>query len=284
MPSPGSHVGEYSIVRRVAVGATSEVYEGRHRVTGEPVAVKVLRPEWCLHAEVVARFLNEAQALQGLHHPHLVSALALGTFPQGAPFMVLEWLPADLHQLLAESGGRLPLDTSVQLILQLAGALDALHANGLVHRDLKPANVLLAQRDSRALIAKLADLGLAKHIARESPLSSAIHVSTAGSALLGTWDYMAPEQWIQSKSVSPKADVYSLGVLWFQLLVGRLPFIARSEKDLMYHHLLELPPMELLGAQVPGSMRSLMARMLSKKTAERPTPREIQVLLSAAGG
>ena len=277
-------MGEYSIVRRVAVGAMSEVYEGRHNLTGEPVAVKVLRPEWCLHAEVVARFLNEAQALQGLHHPHMVSALASGTLPQGTPFMVLEWLPADLHQLLAESGGRLPLETSVQLILQLAGALDALHANGLIHRDLKPANVLLAQSDSRVLIAKLADLGLAKHTAREHPLSTAIPVSTAGSALLGTWDYMAPEQWIQSKSVGPKADVYALGVLWFQLLAGRLPFIAGAEKDLMYHHLLEPPPLELLDGQVPEATRLLVARMLSKKTSERPTPHEIQELLSTAAG
>jgi serine/threonine protein kinase len=284
MPPPGSHVGEYSIVRRVAVGATSEIYEGRHRASGEPVAVKVLRPEWCLHVEVVARFLNEAQALQELRHPHLVRALASGTLPQGAPFMVLEWLPVDLHQLFAEAGGRLPLDTSTQIILQLAGALDTLHTHGLIHRDLKPANVLLVRRETRALLVKLADLGLAKHTTGGNPLPSAVPVSTAGSAILGTWDYMAPEQWIQSKSVGPKADVYALGVLWFQLLAGRLPFVAGAEKDLMYHHLLEPPPLELLGDQVPEPTRSLVARMLSKKTSERPTSREIQELLPTAAG
>lgn len=280
----GSLVGECSIVRHVAVGSMSDIYEARQGARGEPVAVKVLRPEWCLHAEVVARFLNEAQALQALRHPNLVQALASGTLPQGAPFMVLEWLPVDLHQALSKAGGRLPLDASVRIVRQLASALEALHGRGLIHRDLKPANVLLAQWDTRAPTVKLADLGLAKHTARESPLPSTVPVSTAGTALLGTWDYMAPEQWIQSKSAGPQTDIYALGVLWFQLLAGRLPFLAQMEKDLMYHHLLEPPPLELLGDDFPGSLRALMARMLEKKSSERPSPRGILEALAEASG
>ncbi len=284
MPSAGSVVGDYFIVRRVAVGATSEVHEGRHTASGAPVAVKVLLPEWCLHVEVVARFLNEAQALQGMNHPHLVRALDLGILPQGAPFMVLDWLPVDLYQVLTKAGGRLPFEDCKQVILQLAGALDALHAHGLIHRDLKPANVLMACWEPGAMVVKLADLGLAKHTAAGGPLPAALPVSTAGSALLGTWDYMAPEQWLHSKTAGPKADVYSLGVLWFQMLAGRLPFVVEQGQDLMYQHLWKEPPLELLGDQLPGPIKALLARMLNKREPLRPTPREIQELLSATTG
>ncbi len=285
MPSPGAHIGEYSIVRQVALGAMSEVYEGRHRTRGEPAAVKVLRPHWCLHAEVVARFLNEARGLQALRHPHLVKALDSGLLPEGVPFMILEWLPRDLHQVLTEAGGCLPFESSVQVVRQLASALEALHAHGLIHRDLKPANVLLAGGEPGApLEVKLSDLGLAKHTSDGGALPAAVPVSTADSALLGTWDYMAPEQWARSKTVGPKADVYSLGGLWFQMLAGRLPFIARAERDLMFQHVMEPPPLELLGDKAPGPTRALVARMLHKKASERPTPREIQEHLSAASG
>ncbi len=282
MPSLlGLHVGEYALLRQAAVGAMSEIYEGRHRASGEPVAVKILRPEWRMHAEVVARFLNEAQALQHLRHPNLVGALGSGLLPgEGVPFMILEWLPVDLHQVLAEAGGRLPAEACARVILQLAGALETLHAHRLIHRDLKPANVLLSKRGADAV--KLADLGLAKHLVGEGQRPSALPVSTAGSALLGTWDYMAPEQWIQSKTVGPEADVYALGVLWFQMLIGRLPFVSGEEADLMYHHLMKPPPLELLG-DFP-SAQALVGRMLHKKAPARPTPREIQEALSVAGG
>ncbi|WP_224365777.1 sigma-70 family RNA polymerase sigma factor [Hyalangium versicolor] len=278
-PTLGLQVGEYSIVRKAAVGATSELYEGSHRSSGAIVAVKVLRPKWCRQKEIVARFLNEAHALQELQHPHLVRAMAKGTLPQGAPFMILEWLPTDLHQLLTARGGRLQITDCSRVLQQLASALESLHAHGLIHRDLKPANVLVSHSKPGAVTVKLADLGLAKHTVGDGALPSALPVSTAGSALLGTWDYMAPEQWVHSKTAGPKADVYSLGVLGFQLLTGRLPFIAGAQGDLMTQHLEQPPPLELLPDSVPTPVRTLLSRMLSKKASERPTPRELQEIL-----
>lgn len=281
MLASGTCVGEYLIVRCVAVGATSEVYSGRHATSGEPAAVKVLSPEWCLHAEVVARFLNEAQTLQELRHPHLIRALASGVLPEGRPFMVLEWQPEDLHHALAHKGGRLAVRDCVQVLRQLADVLALLHARGLVHRDLKPANVLVSQREPGAWKVQLADLGLAKRLATGSGLA-ALPVSTAGSALLGTGEYRAPEQWTRSKTVDDRADVYSLGILGFQLLTGRLPFIAEAQQSLMFCHVARPPPLELLDGVAPVALRSLLARLLAKKAAERPPMADVLSLLPTA--
>jgi eukaryotic-like serine/threonine-protein kinase len=284
MLAPGTCVGEYLLARCVAVGATSEVYSGRHATSGEPVAVKVLSPEWCLHPEVVARFLNEAWTLQELRHPHLVHALASGVLPEGRPFMVLEWQPEDLHHALAREGGRLPVQDCLQVVRQLAEVLCLLHARGLVHRDLKPANILVSRREPGAWKVQLADLGLAKRLATGSGPATGLPVSTAGSALLGTWDYMAPEQWIRSKSVDDRVDVYSLGVLGFQLLTGRLPFISDEQQGLMFCHVARPPPLELLEGVAPVPLRSLLARMLAKKAPERPSMADVLGLLPSARG
>jgi serine/threonine-protein kinase len=256
----------------------SEVYEGRHALSGRAVAVKVLSAEWCIHPELVARFLNEAQALQRLRHARIVTAFSSGILPEGPPFIILEWLPVGLHQVLEREKGALSPRLAANVARQLAEALAALHAQGIVHRDLKPANVLMARQDRSILEVKLADLGLAKVPSKAapggggegSPLSIS-PVSTGGGALLGTWDYMAPEQWIASKGVDPKADVYALGVLLFQMLAGRLPFVAEQQKDLMYLHLLEPPPLGLLGGTVPADLRGLVSEMLNKKAGPRPT-------------
>ncbi|SEK95730.1 serine/threonine protein kinase [Stigmatella aurantiaca] len=272
---PGLRVDGYLLVRRVAVGATSEVYLGRHATEGTLAAVKVLNPEDCAHPEAVARFLNEAQVLQELQHPHLIRALSCGVLAVERPFMVLEWLPEDLHHALERSGGRLPHPDSARIIQQVAQALSAMHAQGRIHRDLKPANILVACAEPEAWSVKLADLGLAKHVAGGDALPAALPVSTADSALLGTWDYMAPEQWARSKRVGVAADLYSLGVLWFQLLAGRVPFVAQEAKDLMFCHVVEPPPLDLLEGVAPSPTRELIARLLEKKPEKRPALREV---------
>jgi len=289
MLSPGYRVGDHALIRRLSTGATSDVYEARHLASGAPAAVKVLHGDWCLDREVVARFFNEALALQHLQHPRIVQNFDCGALPEGPPYMILEWLPVDLHQVLARAGSGFSPDVGARVAAQLAEALAALHAHGLVHRDLKPANVLLSEENPAVAEIKLADLGLAKLLSGDevaprahntpAPLA-ALPVSTGGSALLGTWEYMAPEQWVQSKNVDPRVDVYSLGVLLFQMLSGRLPFVAEQQKDWMYFHVMEAPPLSLLDGRAPAGLRELIARMMSKKPASRPTMREVVASLS----
>jgi serine/threonine-protein kinase len=286
MLSTGMRIVDHTVLRRASLGATSEVFEGRRAADGHAVAIKVLREEWREHPEVVARFLNEARALEHVRHANVVTIFDSGILPEGPPFMILEWLPFDLHHSLATAGGALSLRVAVCVAVQIGEALAALHDRGLVHRDLKPANVLLDRADLGAARVKLADLGLAKVLIdkQSSPSGearpiAALPVSTGGSAVLGTCEYMAPEQWVESKRVDPKADVYSLGILLFQMLAGRLPFVADGQKDWMCYHVLAPPPLHLLEGAVPESALALVARMLSKKRSSRPTMREVLALL-----
>lgn len=279
MGSATMRVEEYVLARRVASGATCDVYQGYHAVTRQAVAVKLLTPSLCSDEEVRGRFLNEAQALQQLRHEHLVQAVTSGVLPTQQPFLVLEWLPGDLHRLLKRAGGRLPIPAATRVAAQLGAALAFLHDSRIFHRDLKPANILVATDNLALLEVKLADLGLAKiprevdHEGAKGLAASAI--STAGRALLGTWDYMAPEQWVQSKTAGAPADVYALGILLFQMVAGRPPFVADQQKDLMYLHLLEKPPLELLEGLAPQATRDLIVQMLHKKPLERPAMREV---------
>lgn len=266
-----ARVKGYSLQRRVAMGATSEVYEALQDGPGTLVAIKLLRSELCMHAEVVARFLNEARSLTELRHPNLVRALEVGGSQDGRPFMVLEWLPVDLHAVLQKEGGRLPAGDCARVVQQLARVLVHLHRHGLVHRDLKPANVLMAQSEPGRMEARLADLGLAKRMKEVAASTVALPVSTAREARLGTWDFMAPEQWVDSKRVDAKADIYALGILWFQMLVGHLPFEAKNEQGLMFQHLLETPPVALLEHRASPATRRWVSRLLEKKPAARPT-------------
>ncbi|MCG8422682.1 MAG: serine/threonine protein kinase [Proteobacteria bacterium] len=287
MLEPGSFICQYEIVRLVATGGMSQVYQARSTDDGQPAAVKVLHHEWCSDDELRARFCNEASVLKQIQHPHIVAVMGQGFLPERTPFMILEWLPASLDRVLAEVGGPLPYFLAARVAAATARALAALHQREIIHRDLKPSNVLLSSGDVSRATIKLSDLGLAKVRSTNavggagSPLT-AVPVSTGGSTMLGTWDYMAPEQWIESKVVTFSADVYALGILLFQMLTGHLPFVAANERDLMVLHLFEPPPWSLLDTVLnsstpstsrdrqPSDLRKMLQQMLNKKPGDRP--------------
>ena len=290
MHAAGSRVGDYDLVRYVTSGAMSEVYEGRRSGSETSVAVKILHLDLCLYPNVVTRFLNEALALEALKHERIIALFAWGRLPETPPFMVLEWLPCSLEQALARAAGPLSTAVAARIGAQIAEAAAALHDRGIVHRDLKPANILLTEDNLTRAETKLADFGLMKVLGRKAenavPGAAApidlFPLSTAGSDLLGTCESMAPEQWIQSKSVDARADVYSLGVLLFQMITGALPFVAAQPKDWMALHTLRTPPLDRLDELAPLPLRELIARMLSKKIAPRPTMREVMSELAMA--
>lgn len=289
MPSlkPGDQLSGFRIEEFVESGATSEVYRAVACETGSSVAIKLLHPAWGSVATIRSRFENEGRTLLGLRHPNIVRVLAVGEAPSSQPFLTLEWIPNDLRKHLQSSGGRIAESAVLRLAGQVADALCTLHSRGLIHRDLKPANILLTSHHLPEAEAKLADLGLAKHVQAGlvSPTDAPVlnRVSTARGTRLGTWEYMAPELWIDAKNASSKSDVYGLGCLLFHLLTGKPLYTVSDEHSLMFHHLFEPPPLERLDSCTSSALLSLIASMLAKKVDSRPSMAEIQRELTAIG-
>jgi serine/threonine-protein kinase len=279
MPSlkPGNKLPGYRIEEFVESGATSEVYRAVALDTGVVVAIKLLHSAWCSVATIRARFENEGRTLLNLRHPNIIRVLSIGSGPDGQPFLALEWVPNDLRKPLQSASTGIAASTALRFAGQLADALCALHSNGRVHRDLKPANILLTSLFLPEAEVKLADLGLAKHLP-ESPADPSdplalSRVSTARGTRLGTWEYMAPELWIDAKNANPKSDVYGLGCLLFHLLCGRPLYPVTDEHSLMFHHLFEPPLLNSIGH---GTLESLLARMLAKKVEVRPSMADVR--------
>lgn len=287
MPSlrPGQTLCGFRIEEFIDSGATSEVYRATMLETETPAAIKLLHPAWLSADTIRARFDNEGRTLLELQHPHIVRGLVFGKGPEGLPFFALDWAPSDLRRQLERSNNGLELPVTIRLVRQLADALCMLHSRGLLHRDLKPSNVLLTSQNLREADAKLADLGLAKQLpdalaSSPSPMDLS-RISTARGTRLGTWEYMAPELWIDAKNAHPKSDVYGLGCLLFHLLVGHPLFQVTDEHALMFHHLFEPPPLSALQDSVPARLRALMALMLTKKVDGRPTMTDVHRELQA---
>jgi serine/threonine-protein kinase len=256
----------YHIRRRLGGGGMGEVFEAVHDRLGRRVAVKFLHPQLCAQPEVAVRFLNEARAVNLVRHASLVDIYEIGQLDDGALYIVMELLEGEtLSARLRSAGAMLPAEAA-RLGRQIAAALAAAHASGVVHRDLKPDNVMLvadAEVDG-GLRAKVLDFGIAKILRPGDDVPASL---TRTGLILGTPQYMAPEQCRGSRDVDGKADVYALGLILWEAIVGAPPFSAVSEWELMSMHLNQLPPP--LPSTVPPGLTALLARMLQKEPETR---------------
>jgi serine/threonine-protein kinase len=234
-------IGPYRMLRRLGQGGMGAVYEAVHETIERRVAIKLLHPEYAQNPDVMARFFNEARAVNRIDHPGLVQVSDYGRLPDGVAYIVMEFLKGEsLGSRIRNLDGALPLAQTLQLARQIADALTAAHEKGIVHRDLKPDNVMIvpdavAPGGERT---KLLDFGIAKLAEEAQPGRPRTRVD----AVMGTPHYIAPEQCRKANAVDDKADVYSLGVMLYQMLCGRLPFDGEGAGEILAKHLYEQPP------------------------------------------
>lgn len=254
----------YVVEAKLGEGGMGVVYRGRHRVIDKRVAIKVLRRSLSTNSEMSERFLNEARAASRVGSPHIVDISDFGRLPDGGAYFVMEYLDgASLSEVLR--AGRMPAARIVHIGKQLARGLAAAHATGIVHRDLKPDNVMLVTRGADRDVVKILDFGIAK-VGGDSQ-----RLTRAGS-VFGTPHYMSPEQ-AAGVSVDKLSDVYALGVIFYEMTSGSVPFDADSFMAILTQHMykapiafreLALPPPDIL----PG-FEELVLKCLAKKPEDR---------------
>lgn len=254
----GEKLGSFRLESVVGSGAMGVVYRGVNDANGKPAAIKVVSGEISQRSKVYERFMREAEILKQFRHPSIVRFLAVGRF-QGTSYIAMEFIQGETLDKILEKRGPLPWKEVVDLAIQICEALNYAHEHGVVHRDLKPSN-LMVNDEGRI---KLTDFGIAKDLDATA--------LTATGRTLGTAAYMAPEQIRGTPAVSHKTDLYALGILLYQLLVGRVPFEGSSPMILMHNHLNEKPPRPSDKVEdIPVVLDELVINLMAKDPAARP--------------
>ncbi len=265
---PGMTVGEYQIVERVGAGGMGVVWAGVQPLIGRKVAIKILHNG--ADSTAAARFLKEAQAASRIRHHNVVDVYSFGQLPDGRSYLVMEFL--DGKNLAAHLAERAPLafDRALPILDGILAGLRASHEKGIIHRDLKPENIwLLPSEDGgepSAQSVKLLDFGLAKLVDQPDGSNS---LMTRAGAPLGTPAYMSPEQCRGVASVDHRADLYSLGVIAYQMLVGQVPFVGESHIDVINQHLSAAPPSPRRAVGMPPALQAVLLRALAKRPEDR---------------
>jgi len=256
--------GKYRVDRVLGEGGMGIVVAATHEQLDQRVALKFLLPSLAANQEVLQRFVREARAAVKIHSEHVARVLDVGSH-EGTPYMVMEYLEGeDLAQVLADRG-RLPGAEAVGLLLQACEAIAEAHAQGMVHRDLKPANLFLARRPSGKPIVKVLDFGISKVGA-----SAKDAVITSTTAMMGSPSYMSPEQLLSANTVDARADIWSMGVVLYELLAGKLPFAAETMPELVAMVLQRGPdPLGDRAPEVPPGLAAIVERCLQKERDAR---------------
>ncbi len=272
--------GKYAIEKLLKRGGMGAVYRGKHVLMDKTVAIKVLRPSLAVDDAVVARFSREAKAASRISHPHAVNVTDFGEAENGVVFLVMEYLDGHTLKEIIKNEGPMPLERVVEIVRQVAGALDAAHGQGVVHRDLKSENIMLSQTTG-ADWAKVLDFGIAKIQQPEGIHDPDI---TAANLVVGTPQYMSPEQCSQAGTIDARSDIYSLGVIVYEMLAGQVPFTGESPTVIMMKQVQDRPPSILATrADLPAGIDQAIARALAKQPADRfQTAGEFSQALSRA--
>jgi len=271
----GDNVGSYRIIGKIGQGGMGTVYRAVHVLLQRPAAIKLLNEDARAHRASAERFLIEARVASAIRHPGIVEVYDFAYTDAGRSYIAMELLEGrTLARRIADGG---PIDVAEALLIarRIAAALAVAHERGIVHRDLKPENIFLVADPEGGAIpgAKILDFGIAK-------VSGSNGTLTQGS-ILGTPAYMSPEQCLGAETCDDRTDVYALGCVMFEMVAGRPPFRTTSSWEMLGAHLHQpVPRVEEL-ARVSPPVAELIARMLAKTAAHRPSAAEIRRALDA---
>ncbi len=275
----GSRVGNFVVESLLGEGAMGAVYLAQHDTLRRKVAIKVLLPALAADRSLVERFIDEARVVSGLGHPGVVQVLDFGTLPDGRRYSVMEYLQGeDLEHVLRREGRMEPWRVA-RLGAQIADALAVAHEAGVVHRDLKPANLFVTRDASGEEQIKILDFGIAKL------LGDGEVTRTKAGTVMGTPQYLSPEQATGRTDLDGRSDMYSLGVCLYEMLAGRPPFVSNNTIELLMNHAKDpAPPLLGLAPATPPALAALVMRCLEKDRAARfSSARELRVSVLALG-
>jgi eukaryotic-like serine/threonine-protein kinase len=254
--------GRYKVETVLGEGGMGVVYRCSHTIIGKKLALKVLRADLARDGEVTERFLNEAKSASAIGNPHIIDISDFGQLPDGSTYFVMEYLTGQALTTAIGTGQSMPLPRLVKVARQLGEALAAAHAAGIVHRDLKPDNIFLIERGSEKDFVKILDFGIAKVSSSEGKL-------TRAGAVFGTPHYMSPEQ-AAGMAVDARGDIYSLGVILFELASGKTPFDADNFMGVLTQHMYKAPPLLKELAPNPADISEGLEAIVAKCLAKRP--------------
>ena len=255
---PGQMLGHYQIIEQIGEGGMATVYKAYQPSMDRNVAIKVLPSQLAESAEFTKRFQQEARIIAKLEHPHILPVFDYGE-SDGITYLVMRYLDAGTLRDRMEKGRPLPLDEIDRLFTQLASALNYAHSYGIIHRDLKPSNALI---DSQGNLF-LTDFGIAKLLESASPRL------TQTDAIMGTPAYISPEQ-AQATKVNQRSDIYSLGIILYEMVTGRVPFVAETPLAVILQHVSDpLPPPSSLKPDIPEAIEKVILKALAKDPVDR---------------
>ncbi len=257
---------QYEIVSLIGKGGMSFVYKAKHLLMKKTVAIKTLLPHLSLNAISLQRFQQEAQAASNLKHPNIIAVHNFGTTPDGEPYLVMDYVEGSSIADELENNGHIPVDRAVDIFIQVADALAHAHQRGIIHRDLKPSNILLLEKDGQKDHVNIVDFGIAKMLPQDG--AEAVSLTQTGE-VFGSPLYMSPEQ-CRGDKLDNRADIYSMGCLMYETLVGRPAISGDNTMEVLYNHLHEVPaPMKAPLTYIPPQLEKIVFKTLAKDPAQR---------------
>jgi serine/threonine-protein kinase len=281
-PNPGDIIGgKYRILRMIGDGGMGSVFEARHEVLGTSAALKFLHSELARRPGLAARFLQEARVSASIQSPHVTKVTDVDTQPDGTPYIVMELLSGESLQQVLDRERKLPKDRAIDYALQVLSGLEAAHALGVVHRDLKPDNVFITPSPGGPIL-KLLDFGIAK-LRQTNEYTKGL---TRPGALMGTPEYMSPEQLYSADKVDHRADLYSLGVLLFEMLCGERPAGGEDAPAIVGNVMAgKIRRLDSFDAKLPAELVEVVHKAISAdKQARFQSAQELRTALAPFAG